>query len=854
VASATTAAAPGSSIVKSLLDKDSSLLNKLQQHRQLPQQQQQQRSRALSHFAEGDAPAFLNGQRVHRFLEDDGQTQCDAAFLGCLPSVQCVDCFATLELEGIDWTGVTPDTECPDVVKFLTAGGHCQKLEGNDEAIDTFCATFSACVVWEVSDDDDDDDAEPDEAWVNCTALTECKWEGMKENWIGDGICHDNMHGCYNTALCKYDGGDCCKDTCKDGDSEYNSCGHDGYACRDPEAKECDSALTAKCPDDGKKEDKKDDVKCEEGEVKYRVVMYDSFGDGWDKTSLTITPKDKKKPVYSGSLDDGSEGTEYLCLSKDATCYTAETNGGTWGVEVSWELKPMKDGSPALAGSGAPDTCDFPVAGAECEKTCNGRPEADPTDDPDYKSFKELYNCISDKCVIQLGACENDDSCEQCFAENAPEYCFGIDTFVAVIDCTVCSCTDKQDSDFCTEKPGPGGSSTAQNDEKDDDNSAPQKCTPQETMQGAKSVMDFGQCTDLDEIGMMVTEFDQSNFGQLDTFEACAHSFTDEENQGGHTALGCMKILYDTMTNPIVKDNPDAPKDAIAALAKNLYQNAEPFCDCAKKGSESCPLCPSFMSFKTLMYESMDACKALDEIDCGAWVEFWKPCKDNLETEFKKSDFTSKDQCAFAKEKQCGGAGTFPAFRKLDCGKEIDKDAWDFYKSYAKNCLKGDDGKPPDDTPVAKPTQKPASSPTKAPSGGKPTSGTKPTAKPYVPSDGPAKPYAPSSDSKEAKKKKSHWFRNLLILGVLGGIGYHVYKTRFDTFNFVQYRRTGGGFGNSFGNFGNFSNPFNRGGGGGGSGYEYGDTGGMYTNLNSSTTFEPPTLPPTPMMMGTELT
>ena len=56
-------------------------------------------------------------------------------------------------------------------------------------------------------------------------------------------------------------------------------------------------------------------------------------------------------------------------------------------------------------------------------------------------------------------------------------------------------------------------------------------------------------------------------------------------------------------------------------------------------------------------------------------------------------------------------------------------------------------------------------------------------------------------------------------------------------------------------------NNFGMGGGmysgGGGAGGMYGNippADGMYTNLNQSTTFEPPTLPPTPTMMGTEMT
>jgi hypothetical protein len=106
--------------------------------------------------------------------------------------------------------------------------------------------------------------------------------------------------------------------------------------------------------------------------------------------------------------------------------------------------------------------------------------------------------------------------------------------------------------------------------------------------------------------------------------------------------------------------------------------------------------------------------------------------------------------------------------------------------------------------------------------------------KPYVPSDDP-KPYVPS-DSKSStdtkKKKKSHFLRNLLLLCLIGGGGYYYYKRRADAFNFGRYRRTR-----------NFD-------------FEGGESGGgMYSNLNNSTSFEPPTLPPTPTaMMGTEMT
>jgi len=59
--------------------------------------------------------------------------------------------------------------------------------------------------------------------------------------------------------------------------------------------------------------------------------------------------------------------------------------------------------------------CDFSVGGEVCPKTCDSnKPNIDPTKDPEYKDFKELYGCIEKKCVVQMGACEKNEDCERC--------------------------------------------------------------------------------------------------------------------------------------------------------------------------------------------------------------------------------------------------------------------------------------------------------------------------------------------------------------------------------------------------------------------------------------------------------
>ena len=76
-----------------------------------------------------------------------------------------------------------------------------------------------------------------------------------------------------------------------------------------------------------------------------------------------------------------------------------------------------------------------------------------------------------------------------------------------------------------------------------DEKNIVKECTPKETMEGTSAIMDYSDCANLDSVSLLITDFDQNNFGQLDAFETCAKSFRDEENHGGRTALSCMKIL-----------------------------------------------------------------------------------------------------------------------------------------------------------------------------------------------------------------------------------------------------------------------------------------------------------------------
>ena len=70
-------------------------------------------------------------------------------------------------------------------------------------------------------------------------------------------------------------------------------------------------------------------VDCGEGEFIYRLKMYDAEGDGWQGASFTISNKTTAAVAASGTLDDGTSGTAWICLVDG--CYLLEVDGGSPG-------------------------------------------------------------------------------------------------------------------------------------------------------------------------------------------------------------------------------------------------------------------------------------------------------------------------------------------------------------------------------------------------------------------------------------------------------------------------------------------------------------------------------------------
>ena len=255
--------------------------------------------------------------------------------------------------------------------------------------------------------------------------------------------------------------------------------------------------------------------------------------------------------------------------------------------------------------------------------------------------------------------------CARCAAGNYQSWCPTNKKFKALTKCVRCNCVDGEESS-CDESPWG------------------RPCNPMEIGLGGNNYVKWQRCTNIGSVNNMIVDWDENEFGKLDEFEKCAHEYHDDaENHGGHKALDCMQILLNAAKSE--------RRDIISNIAAMLYINPSGMCDCSSSAWTSVPSCSTFTRVKTLVHETLDACKSLDWIDCDAWREFSDTCMINVKSEFPSVDFSKEKQCKYVLA-GCGGAGPFPTFRRLDCRGQIPKDNWDFWVSFSVGCSLDGDG------------------------------------------------------------------------------------------------------------------------------------------------------------------
>ena len=206
--------------------------------------------------------------------------------------------------------------------------------------------------------------------------------QGTDGSFDIDFSCADVVLGCMNEAACNYN---------PDANVDNSSC--DFWSC----------------------------VCADETGTAVMINMADSYGDGWNGNTYSITDLDGNE-VASGTLDEAQffvdannfagpeEGFDTVCLAPG--CYNITVGGGSWASEVSWDLS-LEDGT-VLASGGAPDTQTISVGGAVCGCTeagaCNYDPAA--TDNDGSCEYESCAGCTDmAACNYSADALVDDGTC-----------------------------------------------------------------------------------------------------------------------------------------------------------------------------------------------------------------------------------------------------------------------------------------------------------------------------------------------------------------------------------------------------------------------------------------------------------
>ena len=261
-------------------------------------------------------------------LDNDSDGDVDCNDLNCVNNPAC----ATVSYE----------TSCTDGVD--------NDSDGVTDCNDSDCAFDAACssVSYETSctdgvDNDSDGDTDCDDS--DCAADAACQSSGGcasnqildcngncgPVSWLGDMYCDDETYTYqgvyidYNCVSLAYDNGDC-------GTVSYETSCTDGVDNDSDGVTDCndsDCAAAAACQTGG-------------GGCCYDVLMYDSYGDGWNGAAIDIyvnSSYSQSFTVSSGSYDSG-----LFCMASGQT-YDLVFTSGSYDSECSMSLEDSSTGS-----------------------------------------------------------------------------------------------------------------------------------------------------------------------------------------------------------------------------------------------------------------------------------------------------------------------------------------------------------------------------------------------------------------------------------------------------------------------------------------------------------------------------
>lgn len=133
---------------------------------------------------------------------------------------------------------------------------------------------------------------------------------------------------------------------------------------------------------------------CDDGSCCYQncleIIMTDSFGDGWNGNIWEILDPATNTVVDSGTLENGSIGTDFGCVTAGCYLFRINTSNGVFAAEVGWTLNGTDQGSFS---GGSSDQVSFVIGG--------GAPNAGCTD-VNACNFDFNADCDDGSCCYDL--------------------------------------------------------------------------------------------------------------------------------------------------------------------------------------------------------------------------------------------------------------------------------------------------------------------------------------------------------------------------------------------------------------------------------------------------------------------
>lgn len=132
----------------------------------------------------------------------------------------------------------------------------------------------------------------------------------------------------------------------------------------------------------------------------FRIEMTDSFGDGWNGATWSLSTVDTGLGIDGGSLGAGPSGVQGACIADG--CYQFQVTQGTYPSEIGWTIYGI-DGDPISGGAGESFVVSFgDLSGCTNPRACNYNEDACNEDGSCIYEDNPITDMTSTQWVLSL--------------------------------------------------------------------------------------------------------------------------------------------------------------------------------------------------------------------------------------------------------------------------------------------------------------------------------------------------------------------------------------------------------------------------------------------------------------------